>query len=682
METAADALDPLIKAAPPGTTPPPPWVVVRFDQQGRPAAPFVRADRLLLVNPRRSAECTVEFSAPEIGTPSVAMTAELRLSCPLHEEIEVARRLYDHERTPKQMIDRYVAQTVREHIARIGRDAFLNGIEHEVERELCTQLERRLPVLTRLHVEILRCAPVRPVLPVITVKLDGHAVDLADNGVGVPLGLSVALAVDRASAAMRAKARLRGDRQEDLQRPVTEFVERFFRGVSSADLFDSTKDIEWRLKAQLAQQAAAWGRIVTQLALARPPDTRVKPVDAAFVCWLADGTNLQISVSGALWITAPSSETPSSSNESDPWPRLAEILKVRARALLSPQGYFEFQAHERERLHALDALVQDDAARMGVGARLSFRAEWSHAWLLNGIHVDDEVACTVGRELSDGKVRVWLECRVGRNAVRPQWPRMSRTQVEEAIKELIASVVRQHVGLISMLEYIEFTSLKAAIVRDLSGRIPSQLGLEVSSLQLQRLDDWFRQTLATQLKEAPLFTVAHPRWPALKFEVQFRFVETVIESGTPFPVYPTDIEQLKTGVEGCILEFLNEISPADAEGLENQRRLRDVALRAIPECVQKKHFARIDLLRWRALPLPSALPGQLEKLLAKLKELDATNWQRPALVLEVSRVASAMEKAGDRVPWIELEAYGIQRPQLGPGPAEPKQLAAPEPQSS
>ena len=670
---SCESMDYLIKTGLPLHEVQSPWVRVDFDREGRPAAGFfVRRFRSLLINSRSQIECPFELRVPENGSSSITLKLTFRLSCPLHAELEVARRFYDPELTPKQMFEQYVRQAVREYVENIGREAFLNHVEEQLSGKLKHHLEPRLSLLTRLKVEILQSVLPCEVPPVISMKLSGYRVDLEDNCFGVPVTLSIALAVGQ-TASMRASAQIYAERQGELENQVKQWIHLFFAKIKSSELFNNAAAVEARLKTELSLKTASWGRVPIQLSLTCLLDLAMKSIEDRIDCWLADETTLTLFVRGVVWATA--NENGGSAATQDLSTRLLELLKVRACRILSSCTYFAFDEGRKSVLQRITSSLHDDAYRLGIGAQLDFRTEWDHDWLLRGVRVFEEFSGRVGNGGVEATLNVWLECDIAEKNRAP-WRKMTQSQMEDTLKRIITESLKKHVALIELEEYIAFDPLKDDIEKTLKTRIKAETGLEVTSLNLKRSDDWFKKTDHLLRAEAPVFTVKHPRMLALQFEVQFRFIGTAVQSGSPFPVFPIDMASLTSGVEGCIRDYLSEIPPANAVGLENGRALRKEIERVIPQLVQKRYYANIVLLRWITLPLgdQAQLEALLRELIGKLRGQVEHDWERNQWIEEAGRLAIAVEKLGGYVSWIELSMYGIERQRLELAAPEPKQL--------
>jgi hypothetical protein len=665
-----DCIDELVKAGLPSVEVVAPWIRVDFDRDRKIVGRgfFVRR-RSLLVNPRGQAACETVIHVPEDRPTNFKVTVRYRLYCPLNQEQDVARALYDPDLTPKEVLDRYVVQAAAEYVIRVVEERFLAEFTQRHRNGLRDHLETRLAVLSRLRVERLTLETTEPTSS-IPFALNGRRVDLADNWRGAPVNVAVNLDLDQGDSRLMALATRYVEREGELQYLVPQWVDTFFRGVKLNQLLDETNSVEANLRADLTIRAAAWGRIVGRLSLARPA-IEPKPVEDSFDCWLADQTNLHISVRGALWLSAGGPEgQPAPDGAADPWPILSEVMKVRTNAILDRHTYFEFEAERENILQQMVEAVRDHANRMGIGVSLQLRHEWDHAWLLPGLRISREVSCTVRNGSIEGRVKVLLEC-VIEDKIRAPWQKMSQAQLEDALNKLVDGTVTEQVGVTELKDYVEFDELERHTAETLRREVRNRFGLAIASMRINRTDDWPRKSREAFLKEAPRFIVEHPRFTSLRFEVQYRYIDTAVESGTPFPVYPTDMAELTEGVKACIRDYLNDLPVAAAIEPERQRALKRRIESDIPRLVQMRYYAHIAILLFIALPSAefTSLDTRFKELLAHLGTGRADEWDRQVWVEEARRLAPLVERQGGYVPWIELEAYGVQPKRLTAGAA-------------
>lgn len=674
-----DTMDGLVKSALVTATAPPGWVRVDFDREGRAVAGvFVLRKAALLVNSRGQLECETSFRCPDNWSRSIGLKAAYRLSCPLNQEREVARALYDPAFTPKQMVDRHLAQAAREFVAKMGAQAFLDNFPR-LRSELEEYLGPRLAVLTRLSVDRLALHTTAAPPRVVALSPSNRRVNLADNGFGVPVSVGVELVVPAGQPDAHARAQVYAESEGELQKRLGEWVDSFFGSVTLHDLLNETAQVEERLKRHLQVNAAPWGRTVGSISLRAAFAGGAQPVEDRFDCWLADGSNLEIVLRASLWNAEAPRASGTSEDRADIWPALAQLLKARARAILDGHTYFQFEAGRDAIFKQIAAAARDGALRMATGISLQLRERWSHEALLAGLNIDRTVESNGHAGGFTSGVRVALRCVLDRSKT-GAWLKWNAEGVEEELGRLVDETVSRAVGRSRLGEYMGFDGLRATVIDSLRSDIAAKFGLALERVDAWRIDDEQRNAIPQFYEDAPEVIVEHPRRPELQFDVSFRFIETAVESGTPFPVYPATAEQLKQAVIRCIRELLSELPVSAVIGIDNQNALRTKIKHEIPRRIQATHYVRIEILTIveRQPAELTRLERRLVWLLERLSLGGASAFDRQEWIEEATRLAPLVERQGGHAPWIELAAHGIEPRSLAAG-AAPEPLALPEP---
>jgi len=662
-----EPLDAVIVSCTPGAEAAQPWRRFDFDGDGRLVSGFmvVRRVRARMVNSRSSADCETVFRAPDTAVAGLTITLRYRVSCPLHGEEDVARALYHPDLSPKEILDRYVAQAAQEYIDRVGQHPFLEQFTTEHHAALKSSLELRIPVLSRLKVERMALS-YREADPTIAVVLSDHPIDMANYCFGVPLSISLNLAID---PDRRGLALAWAGREEDIRAKAEEWIKAFFRRVPAERLLDDIAAVQEEMWTELSPQAADYGRSVQRLALA--PPRKVVPVDDQFEqCWLKDETNVTVSVKGALWILTGRSDIPPENQNAGgndrSWLELKTAVRAHLEEVLKRYRYLDIESAGDRIADEILAVIRADAYS-GVGLSIRFRFRWDHEWLLKGVQISKPVECAIGPGRTPGSIDVSGECVINWEANAP-WQGMSEESLKAHLHKLIDSAVRTHVETTELAEYVAFTQLKERIIDTLRSEIRVKLGLGIGRIQVVRTDDHVRRILQILLKEAPRFDIAHPRAPELEFETQYRVIDTAVESGTPFPVYPTDIREVTSAVEGCIRDVLSEIPVSDALGIENQNRLKKYIETMVPKRVQERYYLKIAILLWLQKPVRGAtrLAKRMQALLDNLATKGVADMYSADWVDELRKIAPLVERQGGDVPWLELAAYDVERGRLLP----------------